>query len=123
MDKPLLTRYKDEVTAELVTNILPFWMDNVIDYNTGGFNGLVSADGVPDPKADKGVLMATRALWTFSRAYSMLQDPAYLQAADLLCNYIEKHFVDREYGGVYWLLDHRYREKNIWPGICHFRAL
>jgi mannobiose 2-epimerase len=50
--------------------------------------------------------MATRALWTFSRAYTKLKDPEYLKAADLLFNYIEKYFIDKEYGGVYWLLDY-----------------
>jgi mannobiose 2-epimerase len=106
MDKLILSRYAGEVEAELVSNILDFWMRNVIDYDTGSFNGSVSGDGTINPKADKGVLMATRALWTFSRAYKTIPDAEYLKTADLLFNYIDRHFIDKEYGGVYWLLDY-----------------
>lgn len=118
MDKRKLDLYKGEVETELVSNILDFWLRNVLDFETGGFNGKVEADGTPDPRAEKGVLMATRALWTFSRAYRMLGDPEYLKAGGLLFNYIEKHFIDHEHGGVYWLLDHEGRavdtEKKIY---------
>jgi cellobiose epimerase len=106
MDKQKLSRYAGEVEAELVGNILDFWLRNVIDFDTGGFNGSVMGDGTINPKADKGVLMATRALWTFSRAYNSLKDPEYLKAADLLYKYISEYFIDKEFGGVYWLLDY-----------------
>jgi mannobiose 2-epimerase len=36
----------------------------------------------------------------------MLGDPEYLKTADLLFNYIDRFFVDKAYGGTYWMLDH-----------------
>ncbi|HRU38607.1 MAG TPA: AGE family epimerase/isomerase [Candidatus Goldiibacteriota bacterium] len=112
MDRRKLELYKGEAETELVSNILDFWMRYVLDFESEGFNGRVSSDGTPDPKADKGVLMAARSLWTFSRAYNALKDPEYLKSAGLLYDYIEKHFIDRENGGVYWLLDSEGRPKD-----------
>lgn len=106
MDKLILSRYAAEVEAELVSNILDFWMRNVIDFDNNTFNGSVMGDGTINPKADKGVLMATRALWTFSRSYQSIKDEEYLKTANLLYKYISEYFIDKEFGGVYWLLDY-----------------
>ncbi len=112
MDNRILLKYKNEVLAEVRDNILEFWMKNVIDYDSGGFNGSVAGDGTINAGADKGLLMATRILWTFSRAYMELKDPRYLKTSDLMFNYISNYFIDKEHGGAFWLLDCRGKPKD-----------
>jgi cellobiose epimerase len=105
MDRTKLEKYSEEVITELTGNILPFWMKNVIDYDSGGFNGSVAGDGTINPSADKSAVMAARILWTFSRAFIKLNDAQYLRKADLMFKYIVSHFLDKEHGGVFWTLD------------------
>lgn len=107
MNKASLKIYREEVSTELTSDILDFWMKHVIDFSSGGFNGSVTGNGVADPKADKGVILATRILWTFARACRKLGDARYLKTADLMYHYIQEHFVDKEHGGVFWILDHQ----------------
>ncbi len=96
---------RQSVHRELTQNILPFWIQ-IIDHENGGFFGEVSADGVPDPKAAKGGILTARILWTFSHAYRIFRDPAYLHAAGQAYRFLCDHLWDTEYGGTYWLVDY-----------------
>jgi cellobiose epimerase len=106
MDAPfaLLRRLSEEMQSELVTNLLPFWLDRAIDDRNGGFVGRVDADGRPDYGADKGGILNARILWTFSAAYRALGDEQYRHAADRAFTELEEHFWDHEHGGVFWML-------------------
>ncbi len=104
-----LSRYRQEVLSELTDDILAFWMRNVIDFDSGGFHGLVDGKGVAVPTADKGVILATRILWTFSRAYTRIKNEAYLRTAELMYRYLLDHFLDKERGGVFWIVDSKGR--------------
>lgn len=44
-------------------------------------------------------------MWTFASAYRILKDPRYLEMANHAKDYIKEHFVDKEYGGAYWVVD------------------
>ena len=101
-----LDKLKTEVTAELINNILPFWMTKMIDTRDGGFYGRIDGNGLIHNDADKGCVLNSRILWTFSSAYRVLKNPEYLRVAKISKNYLLDHFFDMEYGGVYWLLDH-----------------
>jgi mannobiose 2-epimerase len=98
---------KTEVTEELITNILPFWMTKMIDPEHGGFYGRIDGSGIVHKDADKGCVLNARILWTFSSAYRILGDPEYLKIAGRAKDYLVKYFFDNEHGGVYWLLDHK----------------
>ncbi len=104
-----LNRYREEVLAELTNDILAFWIQNVIDFDSGGFHGSVSGKGIAEPAADKGVVLATRILWTFSRAYTRVGNEKYIRAAELMYRYLRDHFLDKEHGGVFWLVDYKGR--------------
>lgn len=88
----------------LTENILPYWLELMLD-PAGGFYG--RRDGLDhlDPEAPKGAILNARLLWTFSAAYRVLGDPCYREVADRAYIYIKDHFIDREYGGVYWSLN------------------
>lgn len=106
MSKNKLATLSSEVKNELVKNILPFWSVKMIDVRDGGFYGRVDGSGHVYTDADKGCILNTRILWTFSSAYRNLKDPEYLKAAGRAKDYLLTHFFDKEFGGVFWLIDH-----------------
>jgi len=98
---------KSEVKDELVSNILPFWMTKMVDSQNGGFYGRIDGSGQVYKEADKGCVLNTRILWTFSSAFRILNDPYYLKMAERAKEYLLGHFLDMESGGVYWLADNK----------------
>ena len=96
---------KREVQDVLQTNILPFWLNNMIDRENRGFYGRIDGHGQLHADAEKGAILNARILWTFSAAYRVLKRPEYLAAATRAKDYILEHFYDREFGGIYWSLD------------------
>ena len=58
---------KAEIQAHLEEKLLPFW-ENLKDDQYGGFCGYVDEDLRKDRKADKGCILNSRILWTFSTA-------------------------------------------------------
>lgn len=101
MDK---TAFRDEVLENLTVNILPYWMQNMIDPE-GGFYGRRDGKDILDKTAPKGAILNARILWTFSAAYRVLKKPEYLEIATIAKEYIEDYFLDKEFGGVYWSLN------------------
>ena len=98
---------KTRVENELRSNILPFWLKHTIDNEFGGFRGQITNNLVVDPRADKGLILNARILWTFSKAYSVYHEDVYLTAATRAYDYILRHFWDEECGGLYWMLNYR----------------
>lgn len=89
--------------AELAGNILPFWRDRVADRQRGGFHGAMDSEGRLMLEADRGVVLNTRILWTFSAA-ARLVDPAWREPADWACDYLTAHFVDPAHDGLVWMV-------------------
>ena len=97
---------KREMQDVLENNILRFWLDQMMDYEHGGFYGRMTHDGELHPEAEKGAILNARILWAFSAAFRVLKHPEYLEAATRAKDYIIEHFIDQEYGGVYWSVDY-----------------
>lgn len=95
---------KQEVLETVTENILPFWL-KMQDKENGGFYGQMKGDGTLVKEANKGGILNARILWSFSAAYRVLGNPEYLEAATRAKDYILAHFIDPEYGGIYWELD------------------
>jgi cellobiose epimerase len=92
---------------ELHQNILPFWKRHAPDHEWGGFRGRLDNDLAAHPRAHKGLILNTRILWTFARAYERLADPECLELAQRAHRYLFNHFFDTSHGGFYWVLDFR----------------
>ena len=105
MTETTLIGLRSEVQSELINNILPFWMTRMIDNKNGGFLGRADGNGVLHEHADKGCVLNARILWTFSSAFRILKDPAYLAVAKRAMDFLLDKFFDRQNGGVFWLLD------------------
>ncbi|MBO7069339.1 MAG: AGE family epimerase/isomerase [Bacteroidaceae bacterium] len=91
-----------EVRECLTQNILSFWWDNMLDTERGGWYGQMTGEGRIEKNAPRGAILYARLLWTFSAAYRVLGDSAYINAARLTKDYILEHFIDKEYGGTFW---------------------
>jgi mannobiose 2-epimerase len=99
--KARMNQLKNEVSANLTQNLLPFWSTKMVDYKNGGFFGRINGDNQVFPKDDKGGILNARILWTYSSAYRIYKDTAYLRLAKRSKDYIMAHFIDKEFGGAY----------------------
>jgi cellobiose epimerase len=104
-----VVKLRERVERELLGNILPFWLKHSIDNEHGGFYGQITNDLRIDPLANKGLILNARILWTFARAYNVYGDEPYLQTAQRAYQYLLQHFWDREFGGVFWMVDYQGR--------------
>ncbi|MBR4728750.1 MAG: AGE family epimerase/isomerase [Prevotella sp.] len=98
---------KQEMQDVLENNILRFWLDKMVDHEHGGFYGRIDGSGVLHPEAEKGAILNARILWAFSAAYRVLGNLEYLGASRRAYEYFVEHFIDPEYGGVYWSVDYQ----------------
>jgi hypothetical protein len=89
---------------DLRENVLPFWLNQVLDERRG-FHGFVSDRGLVDPRAPMGAVLCARLLWTFSAAQRTFGEPEHRRAAEHFCDWLTGRFFDGEHGGVYWMLD------------------
>jgi len=95
---------KQEVEKMARENILPFWQ-GMTDMENGGFYGEADFYGRINKAADKGCILNSRILWTFSAAYRMFADKTYSTCAAHAYNFLSSSFFDKEHGGLYWLVD------------------
>lgn len=100
----ILKQLQEEMRAELIHGILPFWMGRMVDVEHGGFYGQIDGTDKLIVDANKGGILNARILWTFSAAYRVQPDSAYLQMAERAYSYAWNHFFDKEMGGTYWLI-------------------
>ncbi len=75
---------------DLRESILPFWLKNAMDYKNGGIFTQLDEKGVIYGR-EKSVWFQGRALWTFSKAYNLIDpDPEYLKAAEAIYSFLPK---------------------------------
>lgn len=86
-------------------DILAYWQRYAPDPTNGGFYGRVDYQNRPDASADKGIVLNSRILWTFSAALRHTQHNEYRATADRAFRYIRQYFIDPQHGGVYWSVD------------------
>ena len=99
--KQLLEKYKVELELEL-KEILAYWADHTVDNTNGGFIGQITKENKKHLDAPKGSVLNSRILWSFSAAYHLTQNKDYRLLAQRAFHYITNHFIDKEFGGVYW---------------------
>ncbi len=95
--------------VELREDILPFWIRHSADPDNGGFWGQISNDLTIEPGADKGLILNSRILWTFSRAFRRFGDDRMLAMAERAHETVLNWFWDQEHGGANCLVDYQRR--------------
>lgn len=101
----IITTLKQEMHDTLTTNILPYWMNRMVDEQHGGFYGRITGAEQLMPEAEKGAILHARILWTYAAAYRLLQKEEYLTMATRAKRYLIDYFYDTDFGGIYWSLD------------------
>lgn len=91
----------DAIKQNLTEGILPFWRD-MKDVEHGGFYGERDFELNICKEADKGTILQSRILWSFSTAYRTLSDQRDLECAEWAYHYLRDHCVDKECGGLFW---------------------
>lgn len=99
-----LEQFEDFANSQLNNVILPFWKNNSIDQEHGGFYGQINDDLSIEPKAEKGLVLNARILWTFSAVYGKLGNEEDRSLADRAYEFLQQNFLDEEYGGYFWSL-------------------
>ncbi len=110
----------DEKAYQILTeNIMPFW-DKLRDDEFGGFYGQMDNDLVLDKKGTKGVILNSRILWFYSQSAIVLKKiyeeeldgnsgklaKHALDQAEHAYRFLMEHCLDREQGGVYWMMNY-----------------
>ncbi|VBB44732.1 Cellobiose 2-epimerase [uncultured Paludibacter sp.] len=98
---------RKEAEEVLTNNILPYWINKVIDNKNGEFIGRITGNEEIITDAPKGAVLNARILWTYSAAYRLLKKEEYLHAATRAKKYLLNYFYDNENGGIYWLIDYK----------------
>lgn len=96
--------FRQEIQQELENHIIPFW-DSLCDYERGGFYGYMDSALNLDKNAPKGVILHSRILWFYSNCYLVLGREDCLEKAKHAFDFLSKYCVDRENGGVYWMVN------------------
>lgn len=105
-NKKALLKMKQELSQELQNHILPFW-ESMIDEKYGGYYGLLDCDLNLDKKADKGCILNSRILYSFSYSYLLSGSKDYLLYAQQAFNILKDKFYDKLHSGVYWSIDYK----------------
>jgi len=99
-----LIRELEASVYDELQQLLGWWIRNMKDDKNGGFYGTVSNSNKPFD-TEKGIVLNSRLLWTFSASYLQSKDDTILQMATRAFQYIEKNFADHRYGGIFWSVD------------------
>ncbi|PTY06529.1 N-acyl-D-glucosamine 2-epimerase [Opitutaceae bacterium EW11] len=97
-----LNGLRQRVEHELRGDILKFWIQHTVDKARGGFFGEISNDLRVSADAERGALLTSRILWTYSAAYRRYHNPSDLQMARWAYDDLMSRFWDRDFGGLFW---------------------
>ena len=103
-----ITQIKEEMTTTIRDYIVPFWLNNSIDTQYGGYITSFDENGKFDGNGIKNIVTQSRMVWGFSYLldYAKDEDKARMkEAARHGAEYLMDQFWDKEFGGFYWLLN------------------
>jgi mannobiose 2-epimerase len=110
--------FSQQLQEELTGNILPFWMAHTVDKVNGGFYGALTNDLQIHNEVPRSAILCARILWTYATAYRCYGDEHYLSMAKWAYDYLERAFLDHDYGGLYWTID--YKGKPVFDRKHHY---
>src|ERR1700744_4613834 len=102
---PQLTAFKTELKAE-VSRIMAYWSAHAPDREHGGFYGKIDNNNRVTAAAPKGSVLNSPILRAFAAADNHQPDPFFMVMANRAYHYILDHFIDKQYGGVYWAVNY-----------------
>jgi len=96
----------DLLLLYLKKKLLPFWLDNSIDEEYGGFLTYFNRDGSQSGKTDKTLIMQLRMIFTLASAHRAgYGEGRCVEASRQGIDFLLEHFWDQKYGGWHWVAD------------------
>lgn len=92
----------EAIEADLRGNILPFWIRHVANRATDTFHGQLANDLAVVSEVERGALLTSRILWTYSAAFLRYREPACREMADFAFRDLLARFHDAQHDGFYW---------------------
>jgi mannobiose 2-epimerase len=102
-DPHRISAWRSAVEKELTDNILPFWQR--IERPGGGYVAALTDDLTEIPGEPVSLILVTRLLWTYARAFRKTGDRIHRDFAGRALEYMQRHLRDLECGGYFWFLD------------------
>ena len=102
---------KSELHSEL-KNILNYWTNNTLDQENGGFLGQINHYNEVIDNANKGIILNSRILWSFSAASNHLNSNEHKSICERAYLYLKTFFNDEKHKGVFWELDYQGKPVN-----------
>ncbi|WP_247232075.1 AGE family epimerase/isomerase [Telluribacter sp. SYSU D00476] len=97
----MLAPFSARAFRQELVKILDYWEKYTPDGHNG-FHGRVNYDNQPVADSPRSVVVTSRILWTFAMANQYLHKSKYLTHAANAYQYLTRHFMDQQNGGVYW---------------------
>ncbi|UUF14394.1 MULTISPECIES: AGE family epimerase/isomerase [Flavobacterium] len=95
---------KTELTTEL-DSILNYWIKYTLDTQNEGFIGQIDFNDHLIANAEKGAVLNSRILWTFSSSYQVTKKESHKKIAERAFDFLSKYFYDAEFGGLFWSIN------------------
>ncbi len=94
----------EEMRHHLLQELMPFWETHGVDSEYGGYLTYLDKDGNPTGETLKTVVCQTRMIYSYSSAHrANLGGGKYLDIAGQGVDFLLRHFLDKKYGGWYWV--------------------
>jgi mannobiose 2-epimerase len=101
-----MSQLSSALLDELRHRTLPYWIENTVDEENGGFVGRIRQDGERVRDAAKGSVLTARILWAFAAAHRLRGDERCRVLAERAHSYLMERLWDPVHGGVFWTVDH-----------------
>ena len=95
-----LSSLRKACEAELLGDILPFWIKFAVKPGKDGFYGAADLQGNP-VEANLSCVLTARILWTYSEAALHYDNPEYREMANLAWVVLNDKFLDKVNGGYF----------------------
>lgn len=112
--KHCLDKYRQIIECILSENVIPFWLQQTIDKNYGGFTLNHSVSGILEGTVNKNLIGQARMLWFFARvSRTRFSNQQTIQAAHHGYSFITKRLWDKTHKGFFWEVDHTGRHVTV----------
>ena len=106
MDKTLLQDYQSEISRHLTQELLPFWIERMVDRTHGGYLTHFDQYGTDSGTDEKSLISQTRSIYTLASAHRAgYGGGTFADLARHGVDFLLRHMWDEKYGGFYWMCD------------------
>jgi len=100
--------YKKEAENHLLSELLPFWTERMIDRDNGGYLTHYDKDGNDSGEDEKSLIAQTRCLYTCASTHRAgYGNGQFAEMAKHGVDFLINKMWDKEYGGFYWMMDRK----------------